>query len=664
MSQSELSRSIEKLGAADDWEGVWKLINGAWTSTTMEPDTASMQQLIDHALAKKNGRQAVRLAQKLSTIISCNRLAANAITDEWIVAVLCSAVKLTNSLAAGKKHPFVDFSIALFSVDVMPDGPKLDRVQFRVLRCADRLLARNSARGAASILAELNAATAKYVVPLNTDSEQVVRSVQGPKWTYSTEKHGKDMSYPDLKKWYIDAVARRVIPTIFNIRQLLIKAQKHGDHEFWETVISKDFPKLMDAFKFTSLTTTTQLIKYYKKAVWSLAISTYASRKDFDKVIDYFGRIINAGTFPASDECIELLKLMEDDKVTLPVLPMGRKTTTTICGMKPAYMPQSTSTGSKTIDVESPAHRAKLIAQMGLAMLYSSLQHKEWPTDYFYGLLLGLLARAQMIDELQHVFTVVMPAAMSSVPADILNPLLYETGPLVWVTAIQAMSNNSKFDLAKQWFDEYRADVLPKLCEQSSSFAKRWSKLSGQSRLAILAEPYYAAAQITRPLNTDGTSPTPWYNLQQVEWLLELDQLREQDKLTRPFEGVIPLLQVFTHTDEYLNVDKAEALIKNVGLPYSDTKEPQVTQPENYFKLAWCYRMMVDGHLNMFLQQKKKLGTAFKTDSGVAKTKERIIFWFKKLDPVRTKALQEISEDDPRISFTKEQLIMIHKLFK
>ncbi|KAJ2729219.1 hypothetical protein H4S00_000591 [Coemansia sp. D1744] len=350
MSQSELSRSIEKLGAADDWEGVWKLIDGALAATTTEPDTVSMQQLIEHALAKKNGRQAVKLAQKLSSIISRNRLAANAITDEWIVNVLCSAVNLTSGLASSKNHPFVDFSLALFLIDVTPGGLKVDREQSRVLRCANRLLASNSVRGAASIKAELNEVTAKYVVPLKTDSEQSVQSVKGPKWTYSTEKHGKYLSYPELKKWYIDAVARRVIPTIFNIRQLLIKAQKHGDHEFWETVISKDFPKLMDAFKFTSLTTTTQLIKYYKRAVWSLAISTYASRKDFDKVIDYFGRIINAGTFPASDECIELLKLLEDKDVPLPVLPMGRKqATATICGMKPAYMPQSTSAGSKTI---------------------------------------------------------------------------------------------------------------------------------------------------------------------------------------------------------------------------------------------------------------------------------------------------------------------------
>ncbi|KAJ2134663.1 hypothetical protein IW136_004566, partial [Coemansia sp. RSA 678] len=288
MSQSELSRSIEKLGAADDWEGVWKLIDGALAATTTEPDTASMQQLIDHALAKNNGRQAVRLAQRLSGIISRNRLAANAITDGWIDTVLCSAVTLTSGLASSKNHPFVDFSLALFLIDVVPNGPRLDREQSRVLRCADRLLVSNSVRGAASIKTELNAVTAEYVVPLKTDSVQSVQSVQGPQWTRSTEKHGKDLTYPELKKWYMDTTARRVIPTISNLRQVLIKAQKHGDHEFWETVIGKDFPKLMGALESTGLATTTQLIKYYKKVVWSLAISTYASRKEFDKAVEYF----------------------------------------------------------------------------------------------------------------------------------------------------------------------------------------------------------------------------------------------------------------------------------------------------------------------------------------------------------------------------------------
>ncbi|KAJ2548787.1 hypothetical protein IWW35_004035 [Coemansia sp. RSA 1878] len=575
MSQSELSRSIEKLDAADYWEGVWKLIDSAWAATTTEPDTASMQQLIEHALAKKNGRQAVKLAQKLSSIISRNRLAANAITDEWIVNVLCSAVNLTSGLASSKNHPFVDFSFALFLIDVSPGGPKLDREQSRVLRCANRLLARNSVRGAASIKAELNEVTAKHVVPLKTDSEQVVRSVKGPKWTYSTEKHGKDLPYPQLKKWHIDAISRFEIPTIKNLVQLLIKAQKHGDHEFWETVVCQDFPKLMGALESTGLVKTDRLFKYYRRYVWSHAISIYASRKEFDKVIEYFGRIINAGTFPASTECVELLKMLEDKDVPLPVLPMGRKATTTICGMKPAYMPQSTSTGSKSIDVESPAHRTKLIAQMGLAMLYSSLQHKEWPTDYFYTLLLGLLIHAQMIDELQHVFKVVMPAAMSSVPADINNPVLFETGPLVWSVALQAMSNSGKFDLAKQWFEEYRTEVMPKLCEQSSLFAKRWFKLSAQSRLAMLAKPYYSAAQIARPINIDGTSPTPWYNLQQAERLLELDQLREQDKLTRSVNGVIQLLKIFTETYEYFDMNRAEALVKDIGLPYSETQKSQ-----------------------------------------------------------------------------------------
>ncbi|KAJ2501673.1 hypothetical protein GGH96_001746 [Coemansia sp. RSA 1972] len=256
MSQSELSRSIEKRSAERDWEGVWKQIDGALAATTTDPDTASMQQLIEYALAKKNGRQAVRLAQRLMFIISRNRLAANAITDEWIDNVLCSAVNLTSGLASSKNHPFVDFSFALFLIDVTPGGPKLDREQSRVLRCANRLLAGNSVPGADSIRFELNAVTAKYVVPVKTDSEQSVPSAKVQKWTHSFLKHGKDLPYPELKKWYLDAIVRRVIPTIKNLRQLLIKAQKHGDHEFWETVISKDFPKLMDAFKFTKLTTT------------------------------------------------------------------------------------------------------------------------------------------------------------------------------------------------------------------------------------------------------------------------------------------------------------------------------------------------------------------------------------------------------------------------
>ncbi|KAJ1782284.1 hypothetical protein LPJ62_005510, partial [Coemansia sp. RSA 2167] len=91
-------------------------------------------------------------------------------------------------------------------------------------------------------------------------------------------------------------------------------------------------------------------------------------------------------------------------------------------------------------------------------------------------------------------------------------------------------------------------------------------------------------------------------------------------------------------------MNRAEALIKDIGLPYSETKKPQFIQPENYYDLAHCYRLMVDGYLTMFQQQKKQLGAAYITDSGVAKTKERIIFWFRKLDPVRTKALKEIGE--------------------
>ncbi|KAJ2543068.1 hypothetical protein GGH12_000979 [Coemansia sp. RSA 1822] len=484
---------------------------------------------------------------------------------------------------------------------------------------------------------------------------------QGQKWTRSYEKHAKGVSYPKLKKWYIDAIAQFKIPTIKNLVQLLTRAQKQGDHEFLETVVCKDFPKLLGGLKRTGLDKTDRLFKYYKSSVWSCAISSHVSRKEVDKAMEYFGRIIDAGTFPASDDCAALLKSLEAKGVPFPVLPMKlNKTASTICGMKPAYPPRSESSDSKFIKVESPAHRQTLVAQMGFSMLYSLLQHKQWPTDYFYHTLLGLLARAQMTDKLQYVFKVVMPVAKRNVPGDIKSPHRFETGPLAWATAIQAMSNSGKFDLAKKWFDKYRAEVVPKLREESSSFAKQWSKFSEPSRFALLASPYYAAAQIVRYRTSDDTS-IPWYNLKQVEQLLELDQLREQDKLTRPFTGSVQMLQVFTGVDEHFSMDQAEALIKDVGVPYPVTKKLRYIRPDSYTKLAMCYKMMVDGYLTMSLKQKEQLGKAYKTDSGAMETKERIKFWFEKLQPVRAKALKESSKDDSRITFDKKRLAIIHR---
>ncbi|KAJ1851714.1 hypothetical protein LPJ76_005921, partial [Coemansia sp. RSA 638] len=55
--------------------------------------------------------------------------------------------------------------------------------------------------------------------------------------------------------------------------------------------------------------------------------------------------------------------------------------------------------------------------------------------------------------------------------------------------------------------------------------------------------------------------------------------------------------------------------------------------------------MMVDGYLTVFQQQKKQLGAAYMTDSGVVKTKERIKFWFDKLAPVRTQALRVCTDE-------------------
>ncbi|KAJ2543043.1 hypothetical protein GGF49_002367 [Coemansia sp. RSA 1853] len=328
---------------------------------------------------------------------------------------------------------------------------------------------------------------------------------QGQKWTRSSLKHGKELPYPELKKWYIDAIAQFEIPTIANLVQLLNKAQKHGDHEFLDTVIRKDFSKLLGGLKSTGLDKTDRLFKYYKSSVWSCAISSHVSRKEVDKAMEYFSRIINAGTFPAPTECVALLKSLEAKDIPFPVLPMKlNKTASAIRGMKPAYPPRSES---------------------------------------------------------------------------------------------------GKFDLAKQWFDKYRTEV---------------------------------------------------------ERLLELDQLREQDKLPRPFSGVIQMLKVFTGVEEHFDMDKAEALIKATDMSFSETQKLRFIQPGNYHELAMCYKMMVDGYLTVFLKQKEQLGEAYKTDSGAMETKEHIKLWFEKLQPVRAKALKEGGKHDPRITFDKKRLATLN----
>ncbi|KAJ2529606.1 hypothetical protein IWW43_004809, partial [Coemansia sp. RSA 1935] len=89
---------------------------------------------------------------------------------------------------------------------------------------------------------------------------------QDQKWTRSTETHAKDLPYPELKKWYTDAIARFEIPSISNLVQLLNKAQKQGDYEFLDTVICKDFFKLLRGLKSTGVAINAPLSKHYKSS--------------------------------------------------------------------------------------------------------------------------------------------------------------------------------------------------------------------------------------------------------------------------------------------------------------------------------------------------------------------------------------------------------------
>ncbi|KAJ2543563.1 hypothetical protein GGF49_001961 [Coemansia sp. RSA 1853] len=193
---------------------------------------------------------------------------------------------------------------------------------------------------------------------------QSVQSVQGPKWTRSCLKHGDKLLYPELKKWYIDAIARFEIPTIKNLSQLLTKAQKHGDHEFWETVVCQDFPKLMSGLESAGLAKTDRLFKYYKKVVWSLAIKMQTNDKSRarEKLRAYYKIAQPASTRPVTSSSLKQ--------------QVGRASDTTDSGnAKRRTNPSSTDVNAKhrsnphdvgdakrrgnPLDIDSPAFESK-----------------------------------------------------------------------------------------------------------------------------------------------------------------------------------------------------------------------------------------------------------------------------------------------------------------
>ncbi|KAJ2577862.1 hypothetical protein GGH19_000986 [Coemansia sp. RSA 1807] len=652
-STHALSCVVAELGAVGDWDRVWTLINSAWTEARTDPDIECMQRLLVLALDSKDSCQAVKLAQRLLAIISRNRLAASAITDEWIANILCTALKLTNGLVPSKSHPFVDITHALVLIDVTPNASKLDVSESRVMRCAYRLLEGKSVPGATDIIAELDMKIANslrnvaktsagctdytnYTDRRQQKSQLLNRLVDvGSRQQIQSaapEPLKIGASYSQMKSWYVDMYECGLVPHLPLLLKILSQAQKQHDHEFWDTIVYGHLPELLERLKVTTPEEKREsVLKSYQQEVWSSGIRAHALLNEIEEAVECFGRVIAAGGYPIAEACAALLDALASQNTSLPVLAADQiPASSAICGMKPAYLPQGDSPLDKYIIAKSPKHHRMLVAEMGLAMLYSLLQHNNWPGVYFYSVLIAALVRARMVDELRHIFEVVMPVAMRKVPAHLRVFRGFMPSPFTWLMAIRGAIKCGDTMLADKWFSEYRMSAMPLFREESSAYIRFESKrFSKHSLLAQLALPYYSMSHIPRPRTSDGVVPTPWYDLQQVEQQLEIDRLRALDKLPMPFTGAAKLLAIFTRVDEHRNVDRAEELADEISALFVDTHAPRYVRPVSHVELAGCWKSMVFGYISAIKLQQQELVAGLVEPSSVKRLQVRLAFWYR-----------------------------------
>ncbi|KAJ1755315.1 hypothetical protein LPJ69_005139, partial [Coemansia sp. RSA 1752] len=401
-STHALSCVVAELGAVGDWDRVWTLINSAWTEARTDPDIECMQRLLVLALDSKDSCQAVKLAHRLLAIISRNRLAASAITDEWIANILCTALKLTNGLVPSKSHPFVDITHALVLIDVTPNASKLDVSESRVMRCAYRLLEGKSVPGATDIIAELDMKIANSLRNVAKTSagctdytnytdrrqqkSQLLNRLVDVGLRQQIQRAAPEplkigASYSQMKSWYVDMYECGLVPHLPLLLKILSQAQKQHDHEFWDTIVYGHLPELLERLKVTTPEEKREsVLKSYQQEVWSSGIRAHALLNEIEEAVECFGRVIAAGGYPIAEACAALLDALASQNTSLPVLAADQiPASSAICGMKPAYLPQGDSPLDKYIIAKSPKHHRMLVAEMGLAMLYSLLQHNNWP---------------------------------------------------------------------------------------------------------------------------------------------------------------------------------------------------------------------------------------------------------------------------------------------
>ncbi|KAJ2800212.1 hypothetical protein H4S07_005233, partial [Coemansia furcata] len=244
-------------------------------------------------------------------------------------------------------------------------------------------------------------------------------------------------SLDDKLRWYNHCRQSCVIPKLVPLSLLVNELILKDKRPIWEHIIDKDLPLYLAVLE--SLGQTGQVLKQqYASKIWSATAYQYARLQRLEEAVDYHRRIVDAGAYPKSFANAEVLAiLVSSDSAPVPVLPLGLNgRLKKIYGMHPAFPPRAESPADQFLATTDDDHRAGLVADIGMSMLYAMLHRKMWPTIYFYSVLLKALGKARRVKMLRHVFEVVMPEVLRALPLACRTKPNLVLLPDLWTVAI------------------------------------------------------------------------------------------------------------------------------------------------------------------------------------------------------------------------------------
>ncbi|KAI8324244.1 hypothetical protein GQ54DRAFT_296247 [Martensiomyces pterosporus] len=461
-------------------------------------------------------------------------------------------------------------------------------------------------------------------------------------------------------RWYNACRRSHEIPKLKQLSWLVADLFRHGKRTDWEPILRDHMPEYVEALKDPSLGGP-QVRKMYVETIWSHALKRHSTLGEVEEAIEYYRRVTEDGSHPMPNACACLLAALTGTDVPLPVLDKGWDGPPTgIYGVDPVLPPRGESETDLFLMPSNPAERKDLVAQIGLSMLYSILKTGKWPTTYFYNVLLGALGNSGMLKEMRHIFEVVIPTTTRAMPAYMRVSTDFMPMPFTWANVIRWAAGCGARDLAQYWFKEYRMSAMPIFREESSAFSRQMRRrYAHYARLFDLATPYYSVTSIARPVQEDGTLPTPWYDLRQAEMQIEIDRLRALDKLPLPFTGAARMLTIYTLVDEHRDMDSAEIVASEIVALSEDKALPVSAWKPGCTALAYNWKKMIDGYTEVLRHQQGLLSP----DAAVVnRIKERIVYWHGMWSRAYKKAMSRAHFDRKKSDITKEQKELVERL--